>query len=148
MPNTSPFLFLSTMSQTSPKMTSRSNYQVIFDSALEAYKKKTGKDLTSNPLLCNIETCHSPDAILAVLRAQTRGLSRPQNDGDEPLTWLNPIINVVNSFSDTVGGGVGLVRLERSAVGICSLTLTFRGIPTCWGDMFGYRRPSLREYSH
>ena len=59
-------------------MTSRSNYQVIFDSALEAYKKETGKNLTSNPLLCNIETCHSPDAILAVLGAQTHGLGRPQ----------------------------------------------------------------------
>jgi hypothetical protein len=51
---------------------SRSNYQVIFDSALEAYKKKTGKDLTSDPLLCNLETCHSPDLIL-----QNRSLNVP-----------------------------------------------------------------------
>ena len=105
------------MSQTSPETNPRSNYQVIFDSALEAYKKKTGKDLnTSNPLLCNIETCHSPDAILAVLRAQTRGLGRSKNGGDESLTWLNPIINVLNAFSATIGGGVGLVRLERFRV--------------------------------
>jgi hypothetical protein len=101
------------MSQTSPETTSRANYQVIFDSALEAYKKKTGKDLTSDPLLYNIETCHSPDAILGVLRAQIRGLGQPQNGGDKLLTWLNPIISVLNAFSATIGGGVGLVRPER-----------------------------------
>jgi hypothetical protein len=106
------------MSQTSPETTSRSNYQVIFDSALEFYKKKTGKDLTSDPLLCNLETCHSPDAILAVLRAQTRGLGQPQNSGDESLTWLNSTINVLNAFSSIIGDGVGLVRLERFGVAL------------------------------
>ncbi len=103
------------MSRTSPETSSRANYQFIFDSALEAYKKKTGKDLTSESLLCNIETCQSPDAILGVLRAQTRGLGQPQNGGDELFTWLNPIINVLNAFSATIGGGVGLVRSERFA---------------------------------
>lgn len=112
------FLSLSTtaMSQTSPETNSRADYQVIFDSALEAYKKKTGKDLTSDPLLCNIETCHSPNAILGVLRAQTRGLGR-----DRLLTWLNPIINVLNAFSATIGGGVGLVRPERLGLALQNL---------------------------
>ena len=104
------------MSQTSPETTSRSNYQVIFDSALEAYKKKTGKDLTSDPLFCDLETCHSPDAMLSVLRAQIRGLGQPQSGGDESLIWISPIVNVLNSFSATIGGGVGLVRLERFVV--------------------------------
>ncbi|KAF8496765.1 hypothetical protein F5888DRAFT_1702367 [Russula emetica] len=95
------------MSQTPPETNSRSNYQVIFDSALKAYQKKTGKDLTSDPLLCDLETCHSPDAILAVLRAQTLGPGQAQNSGDESLTWLNPTISVLHAFSATIGGSVG-----------------------------------------
>jgi hypothetical protein len=33
-------------------------------------------------------------------------------------TWLNPTVNVINAFSATIGGGVGLVsptRIEISA---------------------------------
>jgi hypothetical protein len=104
------------MPQTPPETNSRSNYQVIFDSALKAYRKKTGKNLTSDPLFCDLETCHSPDAILAVLQAQTRGLGRAQNSGDESLTWLNPTISVLNAFSATISGSVGPVRLERFGV--------------------------------
>jgi hypothetical protein len=92
------------MSQTSPE----ANYQSIFDSALEGYKKKTGKDLTSDPLLCRLESCDSPDEILAILRAQILS-GQPQSSGDKLLTWLNPTINVLGAFSETVGGGVSLV---------------------------------------
>ncbi|KAF8471649.1 hypothetical protein DFH94DRAFT_684800 [Russula ochroleuca] len=92
------------MSQASPE----ANYQAIFDSALEVYKKKTGKDLTSHPLLRSFETCHSPDAVLAVLHAQTFGPGKPQSSGDKLLAWLNPTINVLNAFSATIGGGVSL----------------------------------------
>jgi hypothetical protein len=95
------------MSQTSPE----ANYQAIFDSALEVYKKKTGKDLTSHPLLSSFETCNSPDAILAVLHTQILGPGKPSSSGDKFLAWLNPTINVLNAFSATVGGGVGLVSL-------------------------------------
>jgi hypothetical protein len=97
------------MSQASPE----ANYQAIFDSALEVYKKKTGKDLTSHPLLRSFETCHSPDAVLAVLHAQTFGPGKPQSSGDKLLAWLNPTINVLNAFSATIGGGVSLVSLKR-----------------------------------
>ena len=100
------------MSQTSPEASSRSNYQAIFDSALEAYKKKTGKDLTTDPLLCSFETCDSPDAILAILRAQTLGPGQLQNSDDKLLTWLNPTINVLNAFSAAIGGTVGLVSFK------------------------------------
>ena len=95
------------MSQTS------ADYQTIFDSALEVYKRKTGKDLTSHPLLRSFETCNSPDAVLAVLQAQILGPGQSQNSVDKLLAWLNPTITVLNAFSATVGGGVGLVSLHE-----------------------------------
>jgi hypothetical protein len=48
------------MSQTSLEDASRSNDQFIFDSGPEAYKGKTGEELTKDPLLCRLVTCPSP----------------------------------------------------------------------------------------
>jgi hypothetical protein len=101
------------MPQTPPEASSPSNYQAIFVSALDGYQKKTGKDLTSDPLLCRFETCDSPDAILTILRAQILRPGQPQSRGDKLLTWLNPTINVLNAFSESISGVAGLVSLRR-----------------------------------
>jgi hypothetical protein len=101
------------MSQTSPEAASRFNYQTIFDSALEAYKRKTGTDLTKDPLLRSLETCDSADAVLTLLRAQILGPGPSQSNRDNLTTWLDPTVNVINAFSATVGGGIGLVGLKR-----------------------------------
>ncbi|KAH9983417.1 hypothetical protein BJV77DRAFT_302191 [Russula vinacea] len=92
------------MSQTS----SEADYQLIFDSALEVYRRKTGKDLTTHPLLGSFETCNSPDAVFAVLQTQIPGSDKHQSSGDKFLAWLNPTINVLNAFSATIGGGISL----------------------------------------
>jgi hypothetical protein len=101
------------MSQIPPSAASRYNYQATFDSALEAYKDKTGIDLTSDPLLRNIENCNSPDAVLAILRAQILEPGQPQSGHNRLTTWLGPTVYVLNAFSATmIGALVGLVSLE------------------------------------
>jgi hypothetical protein len=100
------------MSQIPTASTSGSNYQSIFDSALEAYKKKTKNDLRSHPLLSKLETCDSPDAVLSVLREQICGSSQSSCNTDDRLTkWLDPTVNVLYTFSTTIGGGLSLVNL-------------------------------------
>jgi hypothetical protein len=91
---------------------SNSNYQLIFDNALSAYKKETGKDLTSDPLLLSIKSCDSPDAVLALLREKIPGFDKPGSSGDRLSNWLNPTVNVLYSFSSTIGGAVGLVSIS------------------------------------
>ena len=103
------------MQQTSLEAASR-NYQYIFDSALEAYEQKTGKDLTKDPLLRTLETCRSPDAVLILLRAQIFGPGRSQNSSEKLTTWLSPTINVISVFSETIGGAVSLVSLTMFEV--------------------------------
>ena len=99
------------MSQTPTVTASDSNYQLIFDNALEEYKKKTKKDLRSHPLFSKLESCHSPDAVLSVLREQISGFNQPHAT-DEILTkWLDPTVNVLHTFSEVIGGGIGLVNL-------------------------------------
>jgi len=100
------------MSHAPTATTSTSYYQVIFDNALEAYWKKTKKDLRSHPLLPKLQVCNSSDAVLTVLREQipTFDQSHSTSGTNEKLTnWLNPTVNVLYSFSEAIGAGIGLV---------------------------------------
>ena len=98
-----------TVSKTSPEAASSSDYEMIFDNALKAYKKKTGKDLASDPLLHRLETCNSPDSVLALLKDQIPAFDK-SGGSDERLTkWVNPAVNVLYNFAATIGGAVGLV---------------------------------------
>jgi len=91
---------------------SLSNYQAIFDKSLEAYKKKTGNDLTKDPLLHRLEYCNSPDAVLTILRAQILEPGQPQSSRSRLTIWLDPTVNVLIAFSTTVGALVGQVSLD------------------------------------
>ncbi len=93
---------------------SYSNYQHIFSHALESYKKRTGNDLTSNPLLPRLKTCNSSDAVIALLRQQIPGFDWSQSDnGSGRLSnWLNPTVNVITAFSGIINGSVGMVCLR------------------------------------
>jgi hypothetical protein len=104
------------MSQTLVTASSSSNYQTIFDNAIEAYKKKTKKDLRSHPLLTKLETCNSPDAVLTLLREQIPALDQSRNIDDKLTKWLNPTVNVLYTFSGAIGGGIGLVNTIKSNV--------------------------------
>jgi len=99
------------MSQNRPDISSSSNYQLIFDNALEAYKKKTGKDLASDPLLRRLKSCNSPHTVLALLREQVPGFDQSESNSDGVTKWLDPTVNVLFRFSSTIGGAVSLVSL-------------------------------------
>jgi hypothetical protein len=94
------------MSHNLPQTSSTANYQAIFDGALKAYQKKTGKDLASDPLLRKLESCHSPDTVIDVLREQVPWFDQ---SGSRLTTWVKPTINVLYTFSSTIGGAVSLV---------------------------------------
>jgi hypothetical protein len=97
------------MSSTPSPSTSRSNLDSIFNSAIQAYKKKTGKDITSHPLATELQSCDSPDAILAVLQRHIPSSDQSQGGHEGFATYLIPTVNVLYAFSSTLGEGVGLV---------------------------------------
>ena len=87
--------------------TSSSNLQAIFDIALKEYERKTKKVLSTDPLMAQLQACDSPSAILTLLHSQRSG----STSSDERLTnWLIPTVNVLSSFSATLGQGIGLVN--------------------------------------
>jgi hypothetical protein len=99
------------MSQNPAEIPSGSNYRLIFDNALAAYEKKTGKDLPSDPVFHKLEFCNSPNEVLSVLQEQIPGFDQSGNQGNRFSNWLAPTVNVLYAFSATIGGAVGLVRL-------------------------------------
>ena len=101
------------MSQTPIATTSSSNYQSIFDNAIEAYKKKTKKDLRSHPLLDRLQDCDGPDAVLKVLYEQIPRFDQSRDTDDNLTKWLNPAVNVLCTFSGVVGGSIGLASPKK-----------------------------------
>jgi len=99
------------MSSDPSTSTLNSNFASIFNAALTSYKRKTKKDLTSHPLLPSLQSCDSPEAILAVFREQIPAFKESQNGDDRLTKWVDPTVNVLFTFSATVGQGVGLVRI-------------------------------------
>ena len=139
------------MSRTPTATTSTSNYQAIFDTALEAYKKKTKKDLRSHPLLSKLQTCNSPDAVLAVLREQIPVFDQSHSSTNDRLTkWLNPTVNVLYAFSEAIGAGIGLVSIRAFEVYQFNCSSSdlrpCTGIPTRGSDLHRDRCSAVSEY--
>ena len=133
------------MSHTPTPIASRSDYQAIFDNAIEAYQKKTKKDLRSHALLPKLESCDSPDAVLAVLKEQIPGFDQSRGIDDRLTTWLKPMINVIYTFSATIGGGISIVSFVQFKINssICTVIV---GIPSRGGDFHWNRHSPLSKY--
>ena len=82
------------------------NFRLIINTALETYEKRTKKNLLDHPLASQLQACNAPGDILAVLQQQI--LDQSQSTDERWTKWLDPTINVLLTFSQTVGA-VGLV---------------------------------------
>ena len=100
---------MSTTNQTTDPSTS--NFAAIFDAASQEYKSLTKKDLSTHPLAAAIEVHNSPDSILNVFRKQASAFDKFCKGDDKLMECLTPIVNILFTFSDTLGEGVGLVSL-------------------------------------
>ncbi|KAH8982015.1 hypothetical protein EDB86DRAFT_387590 [Lactarius hatsudake] len=96
--------------------TSSTNFGTIFGAALEGYNKQTKKDIISHPLAVQLQSCDSPSAILAVLRAQVQAFDQSQVANEKLTKWLDPTVNVLYAFSATLGEGVGLTFPPAKAI--------------------------------
>ncbi|KAI0276889.1 hypothetical protein BGY98DRAFT_934745 [Russula aff. rugulosa BPL654] len=90
------------MSHAHPISTS-SNFQLIFDNALESYKKRTKKDLLTHPLAAQLQDCRSPSSILDVLQQQLQELNQSRQRSERWTRWLDPTVKVLHAFSETLG---------------------------------------------
>ena len=106
----------SLMSLTHPAGPSSPNFQLVFNNALKAYEKQTKSDLLSHPLAAQLQACQSSDSILAILQQQVQELDQSRISDKRLTKWLEPTVNVLYAFSETIGEGVSLVRPMTRAV--------------------------------
>ena len=129
--SSSQFLTSPLMSHNHSSFTS-SNFQLIFDNALKTYKTCTKRDLLKHPLADRLQACNSPSSILAVLQEQVQELNESRR-GD--TKWLDPTVNVLHTFSEALGEGVGSVCFRTWTCPRSTLHIYFTGILTCKGDL-------------
>jgi hypothetical protein len=98
------------MSHANPTTSSSPNFRLIFNNALQAYKKRTKNDLLTHPLVGQLQNCTSSSAVLDLIHQQVQGLQR---DDDRLTRWLDPTVRVLHVFSETLGEGVSLVCLRK-----------------------------------
>ena len=99
---------------------SSSNFQSIFNASLQAYDNKTKNKLLDHPLAARLQSCDSPNAVLSVLQDLVQQFDQRRTSDERLKNWLNPTVNVLYTFSATLGEGVGLVSLS-SLSSICTL---------------------------
>ncbi|KAN0130449.1 hypothetical protein V8E53_011712 [Lactarius tabidus] len=88
-----------------PTPSSSSNFHEIFSTAVKAYEKRTKRDLLTHPLASQLQVCNSPTSILAVLQGQVGDLDQARKSDERLTRWLGPTVNVLLTFSATIGGG-------------------------------------------
>jgi len=110
--SSNPFSVFTLMSHTQSAAASSSNFRLIISNALDAYRNRTKNDLPTHPLAARLQACHTPAAILTILREQIHGLDQSQSSAERWSKWLDPTVNVLFSFSAAIGACVGLVCLR------------------------------------
>ena len=120
-----------------------SNFQIILDNALKVYKRRTKNDLLKHPLADRLQACDSPSSILTVLQEQVQELNQSQRSNNK---WLDPTVNVLHTFSEALGEGVGAVCSGHELVRDLHSHTCLTGILTCKGDLHRIFCPSFGIY--
>ena len=135
--------------------TTASNFQFIFNAALDGYENKTKKKLLTHPLAVQIQSCNSPAEILPVLQGLVQQFDNRRRSDARLTTWLNPTVNVLYALSATLGQGVGLVNLTPISLPNPDSDRYSLGILTCkrnlcwdWGASHGENPLELPSSGH
>ena len=77
--------------------------------ALIEFEKKTGKDLQAIWLASEMKTCQHVDGVFEIVRDHANAFER--SDDQALMTWIDPLVHVLYTFSDALGDVVSLVRI-------------------------------------
>jgi hypothetical protein len=84
---------------TSNTVSTSSNFEPIFNTALVEYTKKTGKDLRHHPLADKIDSCDSADSILDIFQEQAETFDEFRKGDTKLFKWLRPVVEVLHALS-------------------------------------------------
>jgi hypothetical protein len=103
------------------------HFQVLFESALQAYEKRTGITLAQHPIAVKLQSCHSIDDITALLQGQAKEFSDFQAK-DRITKAIRTTVSILIPLSDatSLADAVGSVRQKSLMVSFSSRTFFFR----------------------
>ena len=102
---------MSSAVQETSSTSSTSNTQLI-KKALEDYANKTGIDLEKeNPFVAAIRSANSPEAVLELLQEREKAFRDYREGNRKLISFLSPVVNVIQAFSGILGDTVSLVSL-------------------------------------
>ena len=85
------------------------HFTAIFEVAKSEYQKVSGKSLDTHTFAAKLVGCDSPEAFSNVLQIQAEAFSSFCKRDEKLMKWLHPIVNVLFTFSGTIGEGAGIV---------------------------------------
>jgi hypothetical protein len=99
--------------------------QDLFESALQAYERKTGVEMTQHPLAVQLQSCHSVEDITTLLQGQVQSFSDIR-ERDRIMKSIKTIVSILNPPSDatSLADAVGLVR-QKALMDVSRLSLFF-----------------------
>jgi hypothetical protein len=88
------------------------NFEALFEAALAKFTKCTGTDLRNHPIATLIDTCTSPDAILAIFQEQSLAFHEFKNGDPLLIGRLEPIVDALHAISTNAAlrNGASFVR--------------------------------------
>jgi len=116
------------MSSATNRTSTPSNFEALFNAALEKYTKCTGQDLRNGELARELDRCESPDEILAIFKKQSQELNECRNGDPKLIKWLTPIVNGLHAISTSaaISAGASLVSLTQYPI---PLPMSFNSFP-------------------
>jgi len=126
-PNVQRF-YHNTMSSAPNRTSTPSNFEALFDAALEQYTKRTGQDLRNHELARMLDRCESPDSILAIFKEQSQAFDQFRDGDPKLIKWLTSIVNGLHAISTSaaVSAGASLVSLIQYPI---PLPMSFNSFP-------------------
>ena len=102
-------------------------FQAIFESALQAYEKRTGLSLAQHPLAIKLQTCHTVEAITGLLQDQAQAF-RDFQGIDKIMKSLETTVSILSQLSSaaSLADTFGLVRQKALMACLTSLKFIYR----------------------
>jgi hypothetical protein len=104
----------------------------LFESALQAYEKKTGVALAEHPLAIKLQCYDSVESITTLLQGQAQAFSESRGS-DRAMKFIKNTVSSLSKLSATacLAIDIGLLVCQRALM-ICVTALTaFTAIPAC-----------------
>jgi hypothetical protein len=111
------------------------SFQLLFDSALQGYERKTGVNLIKHPLALQLQNCHSVEEITSLLQGQTQAFN-DFRENDKIIKSIEIIVSILSPLSAAASltNAVGVVRRNVLVTSVASL------IPPFHSDSFHLRQ--------